>query len=197
MSFAVFQEQREALCGWHPGGWEGLRPEGRWDYMMGKGRVDDSKGRRLVLVMQGSQSGTGEGPGTYMSVLKGMRGLCWVSPQECPAGLEGAVQQDEPVGEDLNARPKSGIDPFGCSLRKACGCRPLCLHHSNKWAEVCFCTGGATETAGGGLTARMQLLIWKSVQSMPGLFIYFSVCLRQAGLSAVSSPVAAGLHASF
>lgn len=109
MSFAVFQEQREALCGWHPGGWEGLRPEGRWDYMMGKGRVGDSKGRRLVLVMQGSQSGTGEGPGTYMSVLKGMRGLCWVSPQECPAGLEGAVQQDEPVGEDLNARPKSGI----------------------------------------------------------------------------------------
>lgn len=70
----------------------------------------------------------------------------------------------------------------------------LRLHHSNKRAEVPFCAGGASETAGGGLAARMQLLIWKSVQSAPCLFIYFSVYLRQAGLSAVSSPVAAGLN---
>lgn len=70
----------------------------------------------------------------------------------------------------------------------------LCLHHSNKRAEVPFCAGGAVETAGGGLTARMQLLIWKSVQSVPWWVIYFSVCLRQAGLSVVSSPVAAGLN---
>lgn len=68
------------------------------------------------------------------------------------------------------------------------------LHHSNKRAEVPFCAGGAVETAGGGLTARMQLLIWKSVQSAPYLFIYFCVCLRQAGLSAVGSPMAAGLN---
>lgn len=70
-------------------------------------------------------------------------------------------------------------DPFGCSLRKECNCRSLCLHHSNKRAEVCFCSGGAAEAAGGGLTARMQLLIWKSVQSAPRLFIYF--CLFEAG----------------
>lgn len=52
------------------------------------------------------------------------------------------------------------------------------------------------ETAGGGLTARMQLFTWKSVQSAPAVFIYFCVCLKQGGLSAVSSLVAAGLSTS-
>lgn len=50
------------------------------------------------------------------------------------------------------------------------------------------------ETAGGGLTARMQLLIWRPVQSAPRRFIYFPVC-RAGGLSAVSSLTAAGLSA--
>lgn len=40
---------------------------------------------------------------------------------------------------------------------------------------------GATEAASGSLTARMQLLIWKSFQSVPLLFIYF--CLFEVGRS--------------
>lgn len=48
------------------------------------------------------------------------------------------------------------------------------------------------ETAGGVLTAKMQLLIWRPVQSAPWWFIY--LCLRrEAGLSAVSGLMAAEL----